>query len=67
MAGLWFGRQTHYAPSSPWLNWIGPWDFQAFVGQLEQDRAVPDAKLVGGRLTFRPASFLQIGLTRLFQ
>ncbi|MEP2590870.1 MAG: capsule assembly Wzi family protein, partial [Marinobacter sp.] len=65
--GLWFGRQTQYAPRSPWLNWIGPWDFQAFVGQLEQDRAVPDAKLVGGRLTFRPASFLQIGLTRLFQ
>ena len=67
VVGLWFGRQTQYVPRSSWLNWIGPWDFQAFVGQLEQDRAVPDAKLVGGRLTFRPASFLQIGLTRLFQ
>ena len=67
VAGAWFARQTPYAPESRWLSWIGPWDLQGFVGQLEQDRAVPDTKLVGGRFTFRPASFLQIGLTRLFQ
>ncbi len=67
VTGLWFGRQTPYAPRSRWFSWLGPWDFQGFAGQLEQDRAVPDAKLIGGRFTFRPAGFLQIGLTRLFQ
>lgn len=67
VAGLWLGRQTPYAPQSRWLRWIGPWDFQVFGGQLEQDREIPDAKLIGARLTLRPASFLQLGFTRLFQ
>lgn len=67
VAGFWVSRQTPYAPQSRWLNWIGPWDLQMFGGQLEQDRGIPDAKLLGGRLTLRPASFLQIGFTRLFQ
>lgn len=65
--GIWFSRQTPYAPETPWLRWIGPWNFQVFAGQLEQDRAIPDAKLIGMRLTFRPARFLQLGMTRLFQ
>tara|TARA_R110001606_G_scaffold399258_1_gene582792 strand:+ start:3183 stop:4637 length:1455 start_codon:yes stop_codon:yes gene_type:complete len=67
VTGLWIGRQTPYQPENPWFSWIGPWDFQVFGGQLEQDRAIPDAKLLGARLTLRPASFLQIGFTRLFQ
>lgn len=67
VAGLWVSRQTPYRPDSPWLSWIGPWDLQMFGGQLEQDRAIPDAKLLGARLTLRPARFLQIGFTRLFQ
>lgn len=65
--GIWLDRQTPYAPETSWLHWIGPWDLRLFAGQLEHDRFIPDTRLVGMRLTFRPASFLQLGLTRMFQ
>lgn len=65
--GIWFGRQTPYAPDTAWLHWIGPWNFQMFAGQLENAREISHTKLIGMRLTFRPADFLQIGMTRLFQ
>ncbi|EKF73303.1 hypothetical protein A11A3_14490 [Alcanivorax hongdengensis A-11-3] len=65
--GLWLSRQIPYAPETPWLHWIGPWDLQLFAGQLEQNRAIPDAKLLGARFVFRPLRSLQIGLTRLAQ
>lgn len=55
------------APESPWLSWIGPWDLQVIAGQLENDRAVPQALLLGARFVFNPIDSLQIGLTRLAQ
>ncbi len=52
---------------TPWLSWLGRWDFVAFVGQLESSRVVPEAKLTGMRFTFRPSEGLEIGLSRAMQ
>lgn len=65
--GLWLSRHLLTAPESPWLRWIGPWDLQIIAGQLEHDRAIPDAKLLGARFVFKPLDSLQIGLSRLAQ
>ena len=61
---VWINRQNADAPSSHWLSWIGPWQLTAFAGQLEHDRVVPDAKLIGLRLTLRPVDGLDIGFSR---
>ncbi len=64
MPALWVNRNNSHAPEADWLKWLGPWQFTAFAGQYESDRAVPDAKLIGMRFTFRPVSGLDIGLSR---
>ena len=65
--GLWMSRHMPLAPESRWLSWIGPWDLQVIAGQLENDRAVPQALLLGARFVFNPLDSLQIGMTRLAQ
>src|SRR5512139_2203141 len=52
---------------TPLLNWLGPWQFTTFMGQLESGRYVPDALLFGMRFNFRPAKGLEIGLSRTAQ
>jgi len=64
MPAIWLNRNDSRAPENDWLEWIGPWQFTAFAGQYETERAVPDAKLVGMRFTFRPISGLDVGLSR---
>ncbi len=65
--GVWLSRHLLTAPESPWLRWIGPWDLQLIAGQLEHDRTIPDARLLGARFVFKPLDSLQIGLSRLAQ
>jgi len=50
-----------------WLRWIGPWTVSTFIGELDDDRYVPNAKLFGLRLTARPLPQLEIGLSRAAQ
>ncbi|MEO0344842.1 MAG: capsule assembly Wzi family protein [Pseudomonadota bacterium] len=52
---------------SKWLSWIGPWDASLVWGQLENDRAVPNARFLGLRVNFRPLQSLEIGLSRTAQ
>jgi hypothetical protein len=49
---------------SKWLSWIGRWDLVALFGFLESERAVPDAQFFGLRVTFKPARWLEVGLSR---
>jgi len=61
-------QRTHAKPfKTKWLSWLGPWQFQFFAGQLESDRFVPNAKLFGARLNFKPTRNLEIGLSRTAQ
>jgi hypothetical protein len=50
-----------------WLSWLGPWDLSVMFGQLEEDRAVPNAQFFGLRFNFRPIPSLEIGLSRAAQ
>jgi len=61
--------QRNYADpfESDWLSWTGPWSVSAFVGQLESDRFIPHAKLIGMSVTFKPFDSLEIGLRRTAQ
>ena len=60
-------RAEQNAFESKWLSWIGPWQYQAFAGQLDDYQAVPDAKLLGLRLTAQPLPYLELGASRTLQ
>ncbi|MEM7671429.1 MAG: capsule assembly Wzi family protein, partial [Pseudomonadota bacterium] len=60
-------RNDTSAFKSKWLRWIGPWDASFVWGQLEDDRAVPNARFLGLRVNFRPLQSLEIGLSRTAQ
>lgn len=61
---IWLNRKNPTRPESDWLAWLGPWQLTVFGGQLEAERAVPDAKLLGIRVTLRPIDGLDIGFSR---
>jgi capsule assembly protein Wzi len=63
---IWINRDDPKAFDTPWLSWIGPWQVTAFLGQLEEERHIPDAYLAGTRVTFRPVPGLDVGLSRTF-
>ncbi|CAM4082574.1 capsule assembly Wzi family protein [Acinetobacter pragensis] len=65
--GVTVQRADQSAFESKWLSWIGPWQYQAFGGQLDDYKAVPDAKLVGLRLTAQPLPYLELGASRAIQ
>ncbi|RZG79451.1 capsule assembly Wzi family protein [Acinetobacter sp. WCHAc060033] len=60
-------RAEQKAFESKWLSWIGPWQYQAFAGQLDDYQAIPDAKLLGFRLTAQPLPYLELGASRILQ
>jgi hypothetical protein len=59
-------KQAQYFDTA-WLSWLGNWHFVSFLGQMESNRVIPEAKLTGMRLTFKPLSNLEIGLSRTMQ
>lgn len=66
VAGITMQRDQQTAPTSDYLSWVGPWQYQLFAGQLEDYDAVPDAKLFGARLTASPWQWLEVGASRTF-
>lgn len=68
MPALVLERATSTAFRLPVLKWAGPWRFTTLVGQMESDRAdVENPLFLGMRVSFRPARFLEIGLSRTAQ
>ena len=65
--GVTMQRAEQNAFANKWLSWIGPWQYQAFAGQLDDYDAVPDAKLIGLRVTAQPLSYLELGASRAIQ
>lgn len=59
------GAQSPF--ETPWLSWIGRWQYQLFAGQLMQYTAVPKTKLLGARFTMMPTNFLELGASRTMQ
>ncbi|MCG3843593.1 capsule assembly Wzi family protein [Psychrobacter sp. Ps1] len=66
VAGFTMQRDQQTVPTSPYLSWVGPWQYQLFAGQLEDYEAIPDAKLFGARLTASPWEWLEVGASRTF-
>lgn len=66
VTGFTMQRDTQTAPTSRYLDWVGPWQYQLFAGQLDDYDAVPDAKLFGARLTASPWKWLELGASRTF-
>lgn len=66
VTGFTMQRDTQTAPTYKYLNWVGPWQYQLFAGQLDDYDAVPDAKLFGARLAASPLPWLEVGASRTF-
>ena len=66
VTGFTMQRDIQNAPTSQYLSWLGPWQYQLFAGQLDDYEAVPDAKLFGARLTASPWPWLELGASRTF-
>jgi len=64
---LTIGRNRTHAPKSKWLSWIGPWDMNLIWGQLESERAIPDARFFGMRINVRPFKGFELGVSRTAQ
>ncbi|MFW1741880.1 capsule assembly Wzi family protein [Acinetobacter johnsonii] len=65
--GFTIQRAEQQAFETKWLSWIGPWQYQAFAGQLDDYEAVPDTNILGLRLTAQPLPYLELGASRTFQ
>jgi hypothetical protein len=48
-----------------WLSWLGGWDLAIMWGFLDDDRAIPNARVFGGRFNFRPLESLEVGISGL--
>lgn len=66
VVGVTMQRDEQKAPTSKYLSWIGPWQYQLFGGQLDDYAAVPEAKLFGMRATAAPLPWLEVGASRTF-
>lgn len=54
--------------NSKWLRWIGPWTLSSFMVELDDERDVDGARLIGVRGSFRPPNTgLEIGISRTAQ
>lgn len=65
-------QRASVAPSvSAWLRWMGPWNLDIFVAKAQDPRVVEQQPqgfwFSGMRLTLKPQSWLEVGLSRGLQ
>ena len=69
--GVGIQRASEARSESKWLSWMGPWNLDFFLAGSEGIRTATqlgsDALISGGRLTFKPFSGVEMGLTRMVQ
>jgi hypothetical protein len=66
-SGIGLQRASAERSDSRWLAWLGPWNFEVFLAQTEDVSEPANPYFIGQRLTFRPFSNLEIGMTRSAQ
>lgn len=61
--------QRNYSDSFdlPVLEWLGPWTTTMFISQLDDERVIDNAKLLGMSIGFRPTEAVEINLRRTAQ
>jgi hypothetical protein len=62
-----FSRSNTSAFKTPWLSWLGPWQFEFFVALMDGQRVDPNTIFVGTRLAFSPLEHFEIGISRVTQ
>ncbi len=67
--GIGFQRAAVLPSESPWLSWIGPWNADFFLARTQGEApGLGSNPLVSGlRVTARPFSHVEVGLTRMVQ
>ena len=68
--GIGFQRASAAQSESPWLSWLGPWNLDFFLARSEGELTSvvgSDSLISGTRLTFKPFSNVELGLTRMVQ
>ncbi len=53
--------------NNDYLDWVGPWHIETFLGRMEGDRGVANALLWGMRLNVKPVKYLELGFSRTAQ
>lgn len=64
---LYIRKEGFSSFDTAWLNWIGPWSGEIFVGQSESDGNPNNTNLLGMRLQLQPVKGLELDFVRTAQ
>jgi hypothetical protein len=67
MPQIGIARASTEASSWPVLNWLGPWQFEFFLGRLDGPQIQANVDYSAARLTIAPFEGLEIGLAKTEQ
>lgn len=65
--GVGLRRERERAFESRWLSWMGPWNYELFLGQQQHTVGLPRTRIAGMRFEFRPSPGFTVGASRLIQ
>ena len=64
MPSIGIRRVTSKPFKTKWLSWMGSWDAELFVSQMDKNRFIPKPIFVGMRFNFKPVNNFEVGLAR---